>query len=109
MGQLADGVILVLSAQRTRRVTARNVKEGLERAEARILGTVLSDRDFPIPERIYRRLLLGGAPRGNLSEKWSDLKWLPPFLILYKKTFPPAVVLHSLPRKHSRSPQTKKK
>ncbi len=56
MGQLADGVILVLSAQRTRRVTARNVKEGLERAEARILGTVLSDRDFPIPERIYRRL-----------------------------------------------------
>jgi hypothetical protein len=56
VGQLADGVILVLSAQRTRRVTARNIKEALERADARILGTVLSDRDFPIPEEIYQRL-----------------------------------------------------
>jgi hypothetical protein len=56
MGHLADGIILVLSAQRSRRVTARNLKESLERSEARILGTVLSDRDFPIPEGIYRRL-----------------------------------------------------
>src|SRR5258708_26835679 len=86
MGQLADGVILVLSAQRTRRVTARNVKEGLERAEARILGTVLSDRDFPIPERIYRRVLRGSAPRGNLSQKWEETKNLPPFFNPNKKT-----------------------
>jgi hypothetical protein len=56
MGQLADGVILVLSEQRTRRLSARNMKEALEQAHARILGTVLSERDFPIPERIYRRL-----------------------------------------------------
>jgi hypothetical protein len=56
MAQFADGVILVLAAHRTRRLTARKVKESLEAAQARILGTVLSDRMFPIPERLYRRL-----------------------------------------------------
>jgi hypothetical protein len=56
MAQFADGIILVLSAHRTRRVTARKVKEMLEGAEVRILGTVLSERMFPIPNEIYRRL-----------------------------------------------------
>ena len=56
MAQLADGVILVLSAHHTRRATARQIKATLEGAQARILGTVLSDRVFPIPEGIYRRL-----------------------------------------------------
>jgi len=56
MAQFADGIILVLSARHTRRITARKIKEMLETAQARILGTVLSDRTFPIPERIYRRL-----------------------------------------------------
>jgi hypothetical protein len=56
MAQFADGIILVLSANRTRRITARKIKEMLEGAQARILGTVLTDRDFPIPEGIYRRL-----------------------------------------------------
>ncbi len=56
MAQFADGIILVLSADRTRRITARKIMEMLEAAEARILGTVLSDRIFPIPDRIYRRL-----------------------------------------------------
>jgi hypothetical protein len=56
MAQLADGIVLVLSARRTRRITARKIKEKLELAQARLLGIVLSDRAFPIPERIYRRL-----------------------------------------------------
>jgi hypothetical protein len=56
MAQFADGIILVLSAQRTRRVTARKIKERLEDAQIRLLGTVLSDRVFPVPEAIYRRL-----------------------------------------------------
>jgi nucleotide-binding universal stress UspA family protein len=56
MAQLADGIVLVLSAHRTRRITARKIKDKLEGAQARLLGTVLSDRAFPIPERIYRRL-----------------------------------------------------
>jgi Mrp family chromosome partitioning ATPase len=56
MAQFADGIILVLSARHTRRATALKIKEALVAAEANLLGTVLSDREFPIPERIYRRL-----------------------------------------------------
>jgi hypothetical protein len=56
LGQLADGIILVLGAHSTRRATARKIKETLEAAQSRILGTVLSERRFPVPERIYRRL-----------------------------------------------------
>jgi hypothetical protein len=56
MAQFADGIILVLSARHTRRITARKIEEMLETAQARVLGTVLSDRTFPIPEQIYRRL-----------------------------------------------------
>jgi hypothetical protein len=56
LGQLADGIILVLGAHSTRKATARKIKETLEAAQARILGTVLSERTFPVPERIYRRL-----------------------------------------------------
>jgi len=56
MAQLADGIVLVLAAHHTRRITARKIKEKLEEAHARLLGTVLSDRVFPIPDRIYRRL-----------------------------------------------------
>ncbi len=56
LGHLADGIILVLGAHSTRRATARKIKETLEASQARILGTVLSGRMFPVPERIYRRL-----------------------------------------------------
>jgi len=56
LGQLADGIILVLEAHSTRKATARKIKETLEGAQSRILGTVLSKRTFPVPERIYRRL-----------------------------------------------------
>jgi hypothetical protein len=56
MAQFADGIILVLSAHHTRRAAAGKVKGALEAAHVRILGAVLSDRMFPIPEPIYRRL-----------------------------------------------------
>jgi hypothetical protein len=56
LGHLADGIILVLGAHSTRKATARKIKETLEAAQSRILGTVLSERRFPVPERIYRRL-----------------------------------------------------
>ena len=56
LGQLADGIILVLEAHNTRRATARKIIETLQGSHSRILGTVLSERTFPIPERIYRRL-----------------------------------------------------
>lgn len=54
--ELSDGVILVLSARRTRRATALRLKQSLDAARVKILGSVLSDRVFPIPEKIYRRL-----------------------------------------------------
>src|SRR4051794_34165374 len=54
LARFADGIILVLSAQKTRRVAALRVKNAL--AKARLLGTVLSDREFPMPASLYRRL-----------------------------------------------------
>ena len=56
LAQLADGLILVLSEARTRRAAARELKRSIEAAQVHILGTVLSDRQFPIPEKIYRHL-----------------------------------------------------
>jgi hypothetical protein len=56
LGQLTDGIVLVLTANKTRRAAARNIKETLEAAGTRILGTVLSERTFPIPNALYRRL-----------------------------------------------------
>jgi len=56
MAQIADGVVLVVSAERTRRASACKIKEMLDAAQVRLLGAVLSDREFPIPERIYRCL-----------------------------------------------------
>jgi hypothetical protein len=56
IGQIADGVILIVDQQRTRRAAARDAKETLRSANARLLGLVLSEREFPIPEGIYSRL-----------------------------------------------------
>lgn len=56
LGQTADGVVLVLEANSTRWQTARKAKKVLEDANVRVLGTVLNNRTFPIPEKIYRLL-----------------------------------------------------
>jgi len=56
LGRLSDGVVLVLRANTTRRATAQKAKQMLYSANARLLGTVLSERTFPIPEAIYKRL-----------------------------------------------------
>jgi len=56
LGSLADGVVLVLDASLTRRVVAQRTKEILQLADATVLGTVLINRVFPIPDAIYRRL-----------------------------------------------------
>ena len=56
LGQWADGVVLVLEANSTRRVAARKAKQALEASSVRVLGTVLNNRTFPIPEKIYRML-----------------------------------------------------
>ncbi len=56
LGQLADGIVLVLEANSTRREAARKVTEGLRNARVPILGAVLNKRTFPIPEVLYRKL-----------------------------------------------------
>lgn len=56
LGQLADAAILVVEAGSTRRVTARKAKESLDAAGVHLLGTVLHNRSFPIPEGLYKRL-----------------------------------------------------
>jgi Mrp family chromosome partitioning ATPase len=56
LSRWADGVVLVLEANSTRRDTARRAKENLAAAGVSVLGVVLNNRTFPIPEAIYRRL-----------------------------------------------------
>lgn len=56
LGQMADGVIIVIEAHRTRREAARMAKETLEAAHIPVLGAVLNNRTFPIPEALYRKL-----------------------------------------------------
>ncbi len=56
LGCLTDGIILVLGAHNTRKATACKIKDTLESTRSRILGAILNERRFPVPEAIYRRL-----------------------------------------------------
>jgi capsular exopolysaccharide synthesis family protein len=56
LGQLSDGIVLVLEAEYTRRDAARRSVEGLRSSSIQVLGAVLNKRAFPIPEKIYSRL-----------------------------------------------------
>ena len=55
-GQLTDGFILVVEANATRREAALRVAENLRAANVRILGAVLNQRTFPIPDSLYHKL-----------------------------------------------------
>jgi len=52
----ADGLVMVLEANDTRREPAQKVKELLEASDIPVLGAVLNKRTFPIPESLYKRL-----------------------------------------------------
>lgn len=54
--RIADGMVLVLSTRSSRRAAALKVKDNLHEMGVRLLGAVLVDREFPIPERLYLRL-----------------------------------------------------
>ena len=56
LAQWADGVVLVVEANYSKRETARRTKESLEAANVRLLGAVLDNRTFPIPEALYGKL-----------------------------------------------------
>jgi Mrp family chromosome partitioning ATPase len=53
LGQWVDGIVLVLEAHSTRRAAAIKAKQQLDAADVKLLGTVLYNRTFPIPPKIY--------------------------------------------------------
>lgn len=56
IGRTCDGLVLVLTANQTRRLVATQIKDQLSRAKVPLLGTVLADRRFPVPQGLYRNL-----------------------------------------------------
>lgn len=56
LGQMADGIILILESMITRREVARAAKENLFAANVNLLGAVLNNHTFSIPETLYRKL-----------------------------------------------------
>ncbi len=56
LGGLTDGVVLTLKANSSRRETARNILNELQTANVSVLGAVLNQRTFPIPESLYKKL-----------------------------------------------------
>jgi receptor protein-tyrosine kinase len=54
LSRFVDGVVLVLKAHVTRREIVRNVLARLEDLHIPLLGVVLNDRTFPIPEAVYK-------------------------------------------------------
>lgn len=56
LGSVADGVVLVLKANATRKDRARTAVRDLQNAKVKVLGAVLNQRTFPIPDNIYNKL-----------------------------------------------------
>ena len=54
--QTCDGLVLVLTANKTRRIVAAQIKDHLSKAQVPLLGTVLAERRFPVPQGLYRNL-----------------------------------------------------
>ena len=56
VGAATDGMVLVLKANSSRRESARGAIHDLRAAKVRVLGAVLNQRTFPIPQSIYDKL-----------------------------------------------------
>jgi protein-tyrosine kinase len=56
LGRAAEGVVVVIKANTSRRETARKAVRELESAKVRVLGAILNQRTFPIPQGIYNKL-----------------------------------------------------
>jgi protein-tyrosine kinase len=56
LSTMASGIVLILDSQNTRRDAAAAAKGMLTRAGVPILGAVLNNRKFPIPDWLYSRL-----------------------------------------------------
>jgi Mrp family chromosome partitioning ATPase len=55
LGSLADGVVMVLKANASRREAARQAVQELQGGKAKVLGAVLNQRSYPIPEKLYNK------------------------------------------------------
>jgi len=53
LGQCADGVVLVVGANSTRREAARKAKDCFLSAGSKLAGVVLNNRTYPIPQTLY--------------------------------------------------------
>lgn len=56
LGQLADGAVLIVEANSTRRGSALNATQNLRAAQIQVLGAILNKRTYPIPESLYQKL-----------------------------------------------------
>ena len=56
IAQACDGLVLVLTANKTRRLVAAQIKDHLNKAQVPLLGTVLAERRFPVPQGLYQSL-----------------------------------------------------
>jgi len=56
LGHAARGVIMVIEANCTRREIAEKYKRSFQAANVRVLGAVLHNRTFPIPQSLYALL-----------------------------------------------------
>lgn len=56
LSRLTDGVVLIVEANSTRRDLAVRIKQELQQANIAILGAVLNNRTFPVPQALYSRL-----------------------------------------------------
>ena len=56
LGQLSDGLVLIVEADATRREAASVVASNLRSVKIPILGAVLNKRTYPIPQKIYNKL-----------------------------------------------------
>jgi Mrp family chromosome partitioning ATPase len=54
--EAANGVIVVVEAERTRQEQLRNTLRTIEMAKGNLLGCVLNKRQYPVPEWLYRRI-----------------------------------------------------
>jgi Mrp family chromosome partitioning ATPase len=56
IAQACDGVVLVVTANKTRRLVAAQMRDHLRSAGIPVLGSVLAGRRFPVPQGLYRKL-----------------------------------------------------
>jgi capsular exopolysaccharide synthesis family protein len=56
VGNMVDGVLLVVQAGRTQRGIVKRAEESLYQSHCKVIGTVLSNIEYHLPEYIYRYL-----------------------------------------------------